>query len=79
MTVSNLYVMDASTDPAGAPRTDFYCGNPIVVLNFTNLPPAKYALAMFTPRAYRSRSRSQWFCPQRPTVTGCWPDFSAIP
>ncbi len=46
MTVSNLYVMDASTDPAGAPRTDFYCGNPIVVLNFTNLPPAKYALAI---------------------------------
>ena len=46
ITVSNLYWMDASSDPAGAPRTDFYCGNPIVVLNFTNLPPAKYALVI---------------------------------
>lgn len=46
ITVSNLYWMDASSDPIGAPRTDFYCGNPIVVLHFTNLPPAKYALAI---------------------------------
>ena len=44
--VNELYVLDASSDPAGAARTDFFCGNPLVVLNFTNLPPATYALAI---------------------------------
>lgn len=46
ITVDDLYDLDASTEPAGAARTDFYCGTPIVVLNFTNLPPGKYALAL---------------------------------
>ncbi len=46
ITVMELYVLDASSEPAGAPRTDFYCGSPVVVLNFTNLPPGKYALAI---------------------------------
>lgn len=46
ITVDTLYVLDASSEPAGAPRTDFYCGTPVVVLNFTNLPPGKYALAI---------------------------------
>ncbi|MHB1672893.1 MAG: VWA domain-containing protein [Acidobacteriaceae bacterium] len=46
ITVDDLYALDASGEPAGAPQTDFYCGTPIVVLNFTNLPPGKYALAI---------------------------------
>ncbi|MHB8302004.1 MAG: hypothetical protein ACYDC6_04065 [Acidobacteriaceae bacterium] len=46
ITVNNLYALDASSEPAGATGTDFYCGTPIVVLNFTNLPPGKYALAI---------------------------------
>jgi hypothetical protein len=46
ITVDDLYALDASSEPAGVPRTDFYCGTPVVVLNFTSLPPGKYALAI---------------------------------
>lgn len=46
VTINNLYALDASTDAPGAPRTDFYCGIPVVVLNFNNLPPGMYALAI---------------------------------
>lgn len=46
LTIDNLYLLDASSDPAGAPQTSFYCGSPVVVMNFNNLPPAKYALAI---------------------------------
>lgn len=46
ITVDDLYSLDASSDPPGAPRTVFYCGTRIVVLNFSNLPPGKYALAI---------------------------------
>jgi hypothetical protein len=46
VTVDALYVLDASSDPAGAQRTDFFCGSPVVTLNFNNLPPATYALAI---------------------------------
>ncbi len=46
ITVENLYALDASAEPAGSPRTYFYCGTPVVVLNFANLPQGKYAVAM---------------------------------
>ncbi len=46
ITVNALYLLDASTEPAGAPRTDFYCGAPLVVLNFNSLPRGTYALAI---------------------------------
>lgn len=46
ITVDNLYALDASTQPANSPRTEFFCGTRIVMLNFTNLPPGKYALAI---------------------------------
>ena len=46
ITVDALYFLDASTEPANAPQTSFYCGSPIVVLNIPNLPPGKYALAI---------------------------------
>ncbi len=46
LTVDNLYILDASTEPAGAARTDFYCGQPVVALNFTDLPAGTYALAI---------------------------------
>ena len=46
ITVNELYALDASAEPAGSPQTDFFCGNPIIVFHFTNLPPAKYALAI---------------------------------
>ncbi len=46
ITVDDLYILDASSDPASAPRTDFFCGSPVVVVTFNNLPPAMYALAI---------------------------------
>ena len=46
ITVDDLYTLDASIDSLGAARTDFYCGTPVVVLNFTNLPPGSYALVI---------------------------------
>jgi hypothetical protein len=46
ITVESLYALDASTEPPGATRTDFYCGTPVVVLNFNGLPQGSYALAI---------------------------------
>jgi hypothetical protein len=46
ITVDSLYALDASSEPTGVARTDFYCGTPVVVLNFTNLPPGNYALVI---------------------------------
>jgi hypothetical protein len=44
ITVDSLYLLDALAEPVGSPRTDFYCGTPVVVLNFTELPPGKCAM-----------------------------------
>src|SRR5580658_2649033 len=46
ITIDTLFALDASTEAAGAPRTDFFCGSPVVVLNFQGLPPGTYALAI---------------------------------
>lgn len=46
ITVDALYALDASTEPAGSQETDFYCGSPVVMINFNNLPPGRYALAI---------------------------------
>jgi hypothetical protein len=46
ITVENLFALDSTTEPAGSPRTDFFCGTPVVVMNLTDLPPGVYALAI---------------------------------
>jgi hypothetical protein len=46
ITIDSLYSLDASAESVGSPRTDFYCGTPVVVLNFTDLPPGMYAVAI---------------------------------
>lgn len=46
ITVDEIYVLDASNNPAGAQQTDFYCGSPVVSFNIPNLPPGLYALAI---------------------------------
>lgn len=46
ITVDNLYLLDASTDPPNQPQTDFYCGSPVVGFDFNGLPPGTYGLAI---------------------------------
>jgi hypothetical protein len=46
LTVENVYILDASTQEAGATRADFYCGQPVVSFNFSDLPAGTYALAI---------------------------------
>ncbi|HEX4032498.1 MAG TPA: hypothetical protein VHX20_19195 [Terracidiphilus sp.] len=46
ITVDTLYILDASADPPNTPRTEFFCGSPVVVLTFSDLPPGAYALAV---------------------------------
>lgn len=46
VTVDEVYLLDASTDPPHAPTTDFYCGSPVVGFNFNNLPRGTYAMAI---------------------------------
>jgi hypothetical protein len=46
ITVDNLYMLDATDTPAGAPQTDFFCGSPVVVFNIPNLPPGMYAITI---------------------------------
>jgi hypothetical protein len=46
ITIFNLYFLDASTEAPNAQKTDFYCGTPVVVMNFNGLPPGTYALAL---------------------------------
>jgi hypothetical protein len=45
-TVDNLYLLDASMLQPGAPRVQFFCGSPTVVLTFNGIPPGTYALAI---------------------------------
>jgi hypothetical protein len=46
LTIDNLYILDASTEAAGTSRIDFFCGEPVVALNFSDIPPGTYALAI---------------------------------
>ena len=46
ITVDTIYDLDASADAAGQQSIQFFCGSPVVVLNFAGLPPGKYALAL---------------------------------
>jgi hypothetical protein len=46
ITVDDIYSLDASKDQPGAPRTQFFCGSPIVVLTFNGIPPGDYALVI---------------------------------
>lgn len=46
ITVESLYALDASSESVAGGRADFYCGAPVVVLNFNQLPPGTYALAI---------------------------------
>lgn len=44
VTVNSLYVLDATSVTGG--RIDFFCGSPVVALNFSDLPPGQYAFVI---------------------------------
>jgi hypothetical protein len=46
ITIDNLYLLDASTDPPNQPQTDFYCGSPVVGFDFNGIPPGTYGLVI---------------------------------
>jgi hypothetical protein len=50
LTVTNVYLLDASTPQAtaagGSSPAEFFCGQPVVSINFNDLPPGSYALAI---------------------------------
>ena len=46
VTVDEVYLLDASTDPPNSAHTDFFCGSPVVGFNFNGLPPGTYAVAI---------------------------------
>jgi hypothetical protein len=46
ITIEELYFLDSSSNSIESSRTDFFCGSPIVALNFTSLPPGTYALVI---------------------------------
>jgi hypothetical protein len=46
ITIDSVYELDATSEVAGSPRTDFFCGTPLIVFNFTDLPPGMYAVAI---------------------------------
>jgi hypothetical protein len=79
ITVDSLYALDASTDPVGAARTDFYCGTPVVVLNFTICRQGRMRWPFFTPPAYHNRNRFHSSCLRRLIITGCLAASSAGP
>lgn len=46
LTVESLYVFDSTGAAAGSTPSSFFCGQPLVILNFSDLPPGTYALAI---------------------------------
>jgi hypothetical protein len=46
LTIENLYLFDSSDQTAGSTPSAFFCGQPLVVLNFSDFPPGTYALAI---------------------------------
>lgn len=46
ITVDEIYLLDATDESPGQTATEFYCGSPVVSLNFTGLPAGNYALAI---------------------------------
>jgi hypothetical protein len=79
VTVDAVYDLDASTDQPGAANTQFYCGSPIVVINFNNLPPGKYALAILHATGVKDPHQVSFILAQSPTKRWMLAGFYAKP
>ena len=79
ITVDDLYDLDASMDQAGAQRTDFYCGSPVVVVDFTNLPPGHYGLAILHATGVKKPQQTALILAQGPDKRWLLAGFFAKP
>ncbi|KAA6461084.1 hypothetical protein DYQ86_12540 [Acidobacteria bacterium AB60] len=79
ITVDAVYDLDASTDQPGAPNTQFFCGSPVVVINFNNLPPGKYALALLHATGVKDPQQVSLILAQSPAKQWMLAGFYAKP
>ncbi len=79
ITVDAVYDLDASTDQPGSPNTQFYCGNPVVVINFNNLPPGKYAMAILHATGVKDPQQVSLILAQSPDKRWMLAGFFAKP
>jgi hypothetical protein len=79
VTVEAVYDLDASRDPAGAANTQFYCGSPVVVINFNSLPPGKYGLALMHATGVKEPQQVSLILAQSPTRHWMLAGFFAKP
>lgn len=79
ITVDELYDLDASMDQQGEQRTDFYCGSPVVVIDFTNLPPGHYGLAILHATGVQKPQQAALILAQGPDKRWLLAGFFAKP
>jgi hypothetical protein len=79
ITVDAVYDLDASRDPAGAANTQFYCGSPVVVINFNGLPPGKYGLALMHATGVKEPQQVSLILAQSPAKQWMLAGFFAKP
>lgn len=79
ITVDDLYDLDATMDQQGAQRTDFYCGSPVVVIDFTNLPPGHYGLAILHATGVQKPQQTALILAQSPDKRWLLAGFFAKP
>jgi len=79
VTVEAVYDLDASADQPGAPNTQFFCGSPVVVINFNNLPPGKYALALLHATGVKEPHQVSLILAQSPAKRWMLAGFYARP
>jgi hypothetical protein len=77
ITVDQLYLLDASDNSsgatsAGATPVDFFCGSPVVALNFPALPAGVYALVMVHATGVPHPQQISLILSK--STDGCWAD-----
>jgi hypothetical protein len=79
VTVDSVYDLDASSEPAGSASTQFFCGSPVVVISFNNLPPGKYALALLHATGVKEPQQVSLILAQSPEKRWMLAGFFAKP
>jgi hypothetical protein len=79
VTVDSVYDLDASSEPDGSASTQFFCGSPVVVISFNNLPPGKYALALLHATGVKEPQQVSLILAQSPEKRWMLAGFFAKP